>query len=276
MWTNGKTGKGLNFDGIRNFVSSYLYVPQTYETTFSLWIKNIDLTQRKGICNFNRDIGFNSFGGYYKFDVRGVVSPAPYEGVASSKLASQYGGGWIHLVGTWKVDPLINQICVRIFINGTKDIESCWTYTLLNFIGKTNVYLITGAWWWAPSELNPPSSFFNGTIDEVRIYNRALSDEEIKELYYNGLTNKFNITIGLLNLGFADLGKSFTAIVYLKNGTILQLPLVLDNNLNKGYYLEKALTIDDYYPSYGLVDKIMVCSNDCQGVCSEITVNNQC
>jgi hypothetical protein len=113
-------------------------------------------------------------------------------------------------------------------------------------------------------------------IDEVRIYNRALSDDEIKELYYNGLTNKFNITIGLLNFGYADLGKSFNAIVYLKNGTILQLPLILNRDLIKGSYLENNLTIDGYYPSYGLIDKIMVCSNDCQGVCSEIIVNNQC
>jgi hypothetical protein len=120
------------------------------------------------------------------------------------------------------------------------------------------------------------NQYFNGIVDEVRIYNRALTEEEIKELYYNGLTNKFNITIGLLNLGFADLGKSFNAIVYLKNGTILQLPLILDRDLNRGSYLEKTLTIDGYYPSYGLVDKIMVCSNDCQGVCSEIIVNNQC
>jgi hypothetical protein len=116
----------------------------------------------------------------------------------------------------------------------------------------------------------------NMTLDEIRLYNRILAEDEIKELYYNGLTNKFNITIGLLNFGYADLGNSFTAIVYLKNGTILQLPLILDNDLSKGYYLEKTLTIDGYYPSYGLIDKIMVCSNDCQGICSEIIVNNQC
>jgi hypothetical protein len=82
-------------------------------------------------------------------------------------------------------------------------------------------------------------------------------------LYYEGLTNKFNITIGLLNSGYADLGNSFTAIVYLKNGTILQLPLNLGKPLSRGYYLEGTVTIDGYYPSYGLVDKIMVCSNDC-------------
>jgi hypothetical protein len=51
--------------------------------------------------------------------------------------------------------------------------------------------------------------YYGGIIDEVLIYNRALSEDEIKELYYNGLTNKFNITIGLLNFGYADLGKKF-------------------------------------------------------------------
>jgi hypothetical protein len=28
-----------------------------------------------------------------------------------------------------------------------------------------------------------PSEFFNGLIDEVRVYNKALSDSEIKALY---------------------------------------------------------------------------------------------
>jgi len=33
------------------------------------------------------------------------------------------------------------------------------------------------------------SSYFNGQIDEVRIYNRALSAEEIQQLYLAGLPN---------------------------------------------------------------------------------------
>jgi hypothetical protein len=156
---------------------------------------------------------------------------------------------------------------MKLYVNGDKVAELS--------VSDTINYAYTEGVWIGHRKIGEPWAF-NGLIDEVRIYNKALSDDEIKELYYEGLTNKFNITIGLLNSGFADLGNSFTAIVYLKNGTILQLPLVLDNNLNKGYYLEKTLTIDGYYPSYGLVDKIMVCSNDCQGVCSEIKINNQC
>jgi hypothetical protein len=152
---------------------------------------------------------------------------------------------------------------VRVYKNGV--FVNSATFTIYPVASPDPIKIATGY-----------AGYFQGLIDEVRIYNRALSEDEIKELYYNGLTNKFNITIGLLNSGYADLGNSFTAIVYLKNGTILQLPLILDNNLSKGYYLEKTLTIDGYYPSYGLVDKIMVCSNDCQGVCSEIKINNQC
>jgi len=33
--------------------------------------------------------------------------------------------------------------------------------------------------------LDTGNCFFNGIIDEVRIYNRALSENEIKMLYYN-------------------------------------------------------------------------------------------
>jgi len=118
--------------------------------------------------------------------------------------------------------------------------------------------------------------YLKSIVDEVRIYNRALTEEEIKKLYYHGFENKFNITIGLLNNGYADLGNSFVAIVYLKNGTILQFPLILEDSLKRGSYSEKTITVDGYYPSYGLVDKVIVCSNDCQGVCSEVIINNQC
>jgi len=160
---------------------------------------------------------------------------------------------------------LYDGSAIRIYVNGNFENSVSQTTRRSNTVGA-----VIG------SRYSKDQKYVNGIIDEVHIYNRALSEDEIKQLYYNGLTNKFNITIGLLNFGYADLGKSFNAIVYLKNGTILQLPLVLNRDLTKGSYLEKTLTIDGYYPSYGLVDKIMVCSNDCQGVCSEIKINNQC
>ena len=38
------------------------------------------------------------------------------------------------------------------------------------------------------------SWYFNGIIDEVRIYNRALSAAEVQEDFQNGVSIRFNIT----------------------------------------------------------------------------------
>jgi hypothetical protein len=268
-WVDGKIGKAISFDGNDDVVvigGSYsLNSPLSITGTsisIATWIKRIGdaLQTREQIVEKNPTCN-----GYDFAIERATLTPSVRFGfggacVVFNTVSSILNNQWYHLAGTYDG----NQ--VKLYINGNLD----------------KVYSETRSISWGNRELaigrNRDSLGWglNGTIDELRIYNRALSEEEIKELYYNGLTNKFNITIGLLNLGFADLGKSFNAIVYLKNGTILQLPLVLNRDLTKGSYLEKTLTIDGYYPSYGLVDKIMVCSNDCQGVCYEVNVNNQC
>ena len=174
-------------------------------------------------------------------------------------------GRWHHLAFVWEGPSTRKQL---IYVNGTLVATRISTGLLTVTSGAT-----TGNGGWVGRYSN---AYHNGMIDEVRIYNRALREEEIQKLYYNGLENEFNITIGLFNFGFADLGNNFVAYVYLRNGTILQKPLILDSNLKRGNYLEYNLTIEGYHPSYGLVDKIMVCSNDCQGVCNEVMVNNEC
>jgi len=254
-WVDGKFGKAISFDGVND------------------WIRLPPLFPNSGVCNlammaWSFDIGMDPSyprGGVVSGQSNGWANIEYNDNNLRFELRNSSNGNAIFISGDYRNKWLSTALVldngyVRAYINGSK----VWDGTYIGCIGLTD---------W---RIGVHDRYFNGTIDEVRIYNRALSDDEIKQLYYEGLTNKFNITIGLLNSGYADLGNSFTAIVYLKNGTIFQLPLVLDNNLSKGYYLEKTLTIDGYYPSYGLVDKIIVCSNDCQGVCSEIKINNQC
>jgi hypothetical protein len=259
LWVDGKFGKAISFDG----VDDYVRVPQysqffTLPLTISVWFK-IDSWVRQST-------------------------------VVTTRLHAHWGNWWLLLTNQpyiWAQFRGINGVDYRVQTAVTlgswvnivfgHDGSNVFLYKDGVLVEKTNMPVAVD---WQPRDLDIGARVgiyhFNGTIDEVRIYNRVLSEEEIKELYYNGLTNKFNITIGLLNFGYADLGNSFNAIVYLKNGTILQLPLILNRDLIKGSYLENNLTIDGYYPSYGLVDKIMVCSNDCQGVCYEVNVNNQC
>jgi hypothetical protein len=263
LWVDGVVGKAISFDGVDDYVrANTINVPYL---TISAWVKWFtffpDGTGHAIVSNSNYAADgymlYQATGSPYN-RIQAFVYTSSIVMLASNSLLDI--NKWYHVVLTY------DGSYIKLYINGVLDKQVAQSGTIKT---TTNPFLIG-------STYTTTGAKFNGIIDEVMIFNRALSDDEIKQLYYNGLTNKFNITIGLLNSGYADLGNSFTAIVYLKNGTILQLPLNLDNNLSKGYYLEKTLTIDGYYPSYGLVDKIMVCSNDCQGVCSEIIVNNQC
>ena len=75
-------------------------------------------------------------------------------------------GKWYHFVGTWGSGG------IKIYIDGELKGTNPYTggvpqWTHYNYLG-------TNTW----------GGYVNSTIDEVRIYNRALSDSEIQELYF--------------------------------------------------------------------------------------------
>jgi hypothetical protein len=262
-WVDGMIGRAISFDGVDDYVNMSKSSSGYREYTLIGWFRTDKVAPDTDFAYRIVTVHRGAPSTLVSILLRGNdVSLMIFDGTAHRflRVTKPYNdNNWHFLAGTAKNGEQ------KLYYDGA--LIGTFNYP---FIIQTTTYTDK------IGTFNGINGMFNGFIDEVRIYNRALSDEEIKQLYYNGLTNKFNITIGLLNFGYADLGKSFNAIFYLKNGTILQLPLILNRDLTKGSYLEKTLNIDGYYPSYGLIDKIMVCSNDCQGVCSEIIVNNQC
>lgn len=105
----------------------------------------------------------------YNDKVRWHLGNGSSEGMFDTQLAVP-ANKWSFIVGQWK-DGVMN-----VYINGIKDQNyTNWAGGLIantynHYIGK-NDYI---------------DFFFNGTIDDVRIYNRALSADEIKELYHEG------------------------------------------------------------------------------------------
>ncbi len=74
---------------------------------------------------------------------------------------------WVHIAATW------DGATVRFYING---IEDPVTQEFSNPLGVTDESLIIGS--------DPPgqNEWFHGKLDEIRIYNRALSESEIQLL----------------------------------------------------------------------------------------------
>ncbi|OGK16878.1 hypothetical protein A3H80_04655 [Candidatus Roizmanbacteria bacterium RIFCSPLOWO2_02_FULL_37_19] len=181
-WTNaGKFGKALQFDETDDFVSITDNNAIDFSTSISLsaWVYPDDCT---GTGDGRQEI-ITKYVAYYfnlesttckpSFYFYGLSSPGYH--TANTGLTI---GTWSHIVATW------DGSSVNIFINGKLD----KTVTGVTGTGTTNASALTiGA---ANS-----TRHFDGYIDEVKIYNYALTADEVK-LDYN---NSSSIVLGALS-----------------------------------------------------------------------------
>ena len=178
--TGGFNGGGaLSFDG----VDDYVKVPDdpsldiTDEITIEMWInpkKILDDTQSM----FNRS---GVYGGPFLFDLsrgklRFVINQNwnTNDDVTGNKTLTQ--DVFQHVAVTWRGDTRVANIFLNGSLEKTQTTDSSVLPTTVNnaTIGCRS------------------SKYFNGLIDEVRIYNRALSAQEIFQLYltpYAGLSD---------------------------------------------------------------------------------------
>jgi len=76
---------------------------------------------------------------------------------------------WLHIV--WVMTPTNQQI----YVNGVQATNAA---VAANDVGYHWNGLVIGA-----AYIGPITWYFNGSIDEIRIYNRALSSDEVQQLY---------------------------------------------------------------------------------------------
>jgi hypothetical protein len=93
-------------------------------------------------------------------------------------LSETTGNRWYHIAATY--DNALTQDQIIVYVDGVRR-ASLTVASGLVVAHTTNKFAIGCQGW------RPDLSLFNGSIDEVRIYNRALSSTEICELA--GLTN---------------------------------------------------------------------------------------
>ncbi len=203
-WVSGKFGKALSFDGVDDYVNisnSIDVIPKVgdYNRTITLWVKIPE--QPAGTYAYHNDIiragswgisttsGFNTNGGLLD------IFAYPYDNGSVWQIYSKTGilNKLAFVAVTWSFDPTTNTSVVKIYINGTLDVVVNKTGTAFNWVGATDLRIGTGAGGPIKADL----------IDEVRIYNRTLSANEIKEIYEN---NTF-IRNGLIAYWRFDEGK---------------------------------------------------------------------
>jgi hypothetical protein len=166
-----------NFDGAYNFngVNDYIDIGDVAELdslsaiTVSVWIKWEGSTGNNQYIVSKRTGGTNSWQIDWNDATQKIVWIVDTgSSVILYSLANAPVGVWTHYVGTY------DGSVMRFYVNGIEEDSDVQT----GLMDDTTQSVLVGG---EPD--SPYEDFFNGAIDDVRIYNRALSPSEITELY---------------------------------------------------------------------------------------------
>lgn len=181
-WTAGRIGRALNFDGNNDQVGigEPATLKLTGSATWSAWIKMSELisTKEYAILSKNKAITGNRGWELLIQDNPNLFRIAITDGSAAninrrSNMAPETGR-WYHVVGVYNASAQT----LDIYINGALD-NGTLTGSVPTSMGDFTQTVAIG-------NRAGENKMFPGVIDDVRIYNRALSADEVQKLFQSG------------------------------------------------------------------------------------------
>ncbi|MEM5813959.1 MAG: LamG domain-containing protein [Candidatus Aenigmatarchaeota archaeon] len=178
-WVDGKFGKALRFDGVDDYVNlgtSSILGPAN-EISVAAWVKTPSTISV--LNNYNQIVarGTTDVDGYNLYYYHLSAKFAFILKVNNTGWGTDWAIGtttpqpdtWYHLVGVRRSNGY-----VEIWVNGVMESQDTTVNSgEINYSTSPVAYI----------GRKPSGNFWNGTIDEVMVFNRALSPDEIKFLY---------------------------------------------------------------------------------------------
>jgi hypothetical protein len=239
-WVDGKYGKALSFDGVNDYVavphSNSLDFERTDSFTISSWITVDSLSDYRNIIGKND----NAYRGWNLVLLSSSDASRPnsvclvltntniYDDLlACSPANSISAGNTYHIAATYNGSSDVSG--VKIYINGVPQTVTPIRNGLSASIQTANETWI-GRHGWAGG-----SYPFDGIIDDIRIYNRALSASEIWA-EYAGSVGHWKLDEGSGTTAHDSSGNG-------NDGTLINGPTWVDGKLGKALSFDG---IDDY------------------------------
>jgi hypothetical protein len=187
-WVDGRYGKALSFDGTSNYVDCGDIAALNSASQFTLigWIKQNDNSRWERafnkITDSSYDISVAPFAGSLFFEVGNGENSYAYWSDYGTEIPS---GTWFHVAAVFDGGGATNPDKAKLYVNGVAKTLVFSGNFPSSTADLTDVNLTIGDQGYGDED------WFQGIIDEVQIYNHALSAEEILELYNSDIyTNK--------------------------------------------------------------------------------------
>lgn len=246
--SKGKYGKTGDFDGSND----YIQIPETGSSeldlfTFSIgaWIMTKDESKPHQMIIAKRDVygavGSDYAANYKLFlkDIAGKPYPRILFGVdptindceSATSPEPVLEDQWYHVMGTYDGEEL------KMFVNGVEMASTPTTKT--PYISDADLFLGMYSKGDILSTIITP---FDGLIDEVKIFNRSLSTQEVLNDYLNGINAGINLVESSKNTIFnTTISRNSGNGVTLNNSNlnIIESNVLLDNN-GTGFLFEDS------------------------------------
>jgi sialidase-1 len=176
-WAVGHLNNGLTFDGTNDYVDAGNKTSMQFgqgDFTAAAWVKTDTITGNRFIFWYG-DVGTAVPSWWVQMESSGKVSflidgtSAPTGNYVATDTAALSVGVWTHIAVT-REDSII-----RIYVNGVET-KAIYTSNIPDVTSASNGLAIG-------KDKNGTTRYWDGMIDEVRVYDRSLSSKEIQGLY---------------------------------------------------------------------------------------------
>ena len=239
---SGKIGKCYSFDGSNDYIS-FPYSFPSEDWSYSIWFyTTATTTQTLGCCRSAGGLGFSVFLISKKIRIDGVVGNSNQEWTVNYTYPTNT---WVNLIITSK-----NGL-IKYYING--EYQTSKNVTVNNT--KLGDVFTIGASQISGSNLD---NYFKGKINDVRIYDHALSPMEVKQisqgliLHYPLNNNGCGQENLLINSNVEKSGKSNVAQWFRWN--ITDSPLVTNQYYTLSFDAKITVPTDVFYIGFAQND----------------------
>ncbi len=176
---SGVVGTALDFDGTNDYVStgniSAMDFPGTKPFTIAAWVRPNSGAQTGLIFSHDRIVTANCRQYYFGLSaLRAWFHRSTSSDVNLFSTSTTTAGVWGHIAATF--DGTTEIVYVN-GVSGNSQVPTGGAATPVESVGE-----LIGTWYRAADPSTVSTEIYKGGIDELRVYNRALSADEIKAL----------------------------------------------------------------------------------------------